>query len=45
MGPTYVIAAVQMIYGGEESLGLKLDTTGTDTFPGRIICVADGVRG
>ncbi len=42
MGPADVVAAAQMIYSGEESLGLKLDTTGADTFRVGIVCVADG---
>lgn len=42
VGPADVVAAAQMIYSGEESLGLKLDTTGADTFRVGIVCVADG---
>lgn len=42
VGHADVVAAAQMIYSKEESLGLKLDTTGANTFRVGIVCVADG---
>lgn len=41
VGPANIVAATQMIYSSEESLGLKWETTGADTLWVGIVC--DGV--